>query len=199
MNGMQTSKGVNDFIVKLGNIPHISRVLQLVMDRFGVWLLGQDLFRDSKTRIFFVLYGFPWFLLSNTLLVYFMAILQKLIDDSVYPLNLSQLGIGRANDNEIVILDDAVSSYHALITVRESPGDSQAMEYILEDLDSTNSTYVNSKAIKQHKLRNGDIVRVGETRLKFLTKNYALPQRQDFESTRKLSKHKLTSFANKKK
>ncbi|MGD8593234.1 MAG: FHA domain-containing protein [Gammaproteobacteria bacterium] len=127
-----------------------------------------------------------------------MAILQKLIDDSVYPLNLSQLGIGRAGDNEIVVLDDAVSSYHALITVRESPSDPKVMDYILEDLDSTNATYVNNKAIKQHKLRNGDIVRVGETRLKFLTKDYAPPPEEDFQKTRKLSKNKLASFVNKK-
>ena len=127
-----------------------------------------------------------------------MAILQKLIDDSVYPLNLSQLGIGRASDNEIVIIDDAVSSYHALITVRESPSDSKIMDYILEDLDSTNSTYVNNKPVKQHKLKNGDIVRVGETRLKFLSKDYAAPPQEDFQKTRKLSKNKLASFINKK-
>lgn len=127
-----------------------------------------------------------------------MAILQKLIDEKVYPLNLSQLGIGRAADNEIVIIDDAVSSYHALITVRESAGDPSVMDYILEDLDSTNSTYVNNKAIKLHKLRNGDIVRVGETRLKFLTVDYETAAQEDFQKTRKLSKHKLASFVNKK-
>jgi len=136
--------------------------------------------------------------LSYILLENRMAILQKLIDDTVYPLNLSQLGIGRAADNEIVIIDDAVSSYHALITVRESPSDAKVMDYILEDLDSTNSTYVNSKAIKQHKLKNGDIVRVGETRLKFLTKGHAAPPQEDFQQTRKLSKNKLASFVNKK-
>jgi len=127
-----------------------------------------------------------------------MAILQKLIDDRVYALNLSQLGIGRASDNEIVIMDDAVSSYHALITVRESPSDPAIMDYILEDLDSTNETYVNNKAIRQHILKNGDIVRVGETRLKFLAKDYSAPPQEDFQKTRKLSKNKLASFINKK-
>ena len=127
-----------------------------------------------------------------------MAILQKLIDDSIYPLNLSQLGIGRAADNEIVIDDDAVSSYHALITVRESPSNPKTMDYILEDLDSTNSTYVNSKRIKNHKLKDGDIVRVGETRLKFLMKNHETPPKEDFQKTRKLSKNKLSAFMTKK-
>ena len=82
--------------------------------------------------------------------------------------------------------------------MRESPSDPKVMDYILEDLDSTNATYVNNKAIKQHKLRNGDIVRVGETRLKFLTKDYAPPPEEDFQKTRKLSKNKLASFVNKK-
>ena len=127
-----------------------------------------------------------------------MAILQKLIDDRIYALNQSQLGIGRAIDNEIVIDDDAVSSYHALITVRESPSDSAVMDYILEDLDSTNSTFVNNKAVKQYKLSNGDIIRVGETRMKFLTKDFAATPKEDFQKTRKLSKNKLSSFMNKK-
>lgn len=126
-----------------------------------------------------------------------MAILQKLIDDTIYPLNLSQLGIGRAGDNEVFIDDDAVSSYHAMITVRESPSDPKKVDYILEDLDSTNSTYVNNKEIKSHKLKNGDIVRVGETRLKFLTKNFDVPDQEEFQKTRKLSKHKLASFIGK--
>jgi pSer/pThr/pTyr-binding forkhead associated (FHA) protein len=127
-----------------------------------------------------------------------MAILQKLIDDSIYPLNLSQLGIGRAVDNEIVIDDDAVSSYHALITVRESSGNSQVLDYILEDLDSTNATFVNNKEVKKHVLKNGDILRVGETRLKFIVKDYVPPPQEDFQKTRKLSKNKLASFVNKK-
>jgi pSer/pThr/pTyr-binding forkhead associated (FHA) protein len=127
-----------------------------------------------------------------------MAILQRLIDDRVFPLNLSQLGIGRATDNEIVIDDDAVSSYHALITVRESPGDSNVMDYILEDLDSTNSTFVNNKAVKQHKLVNGDIVRVGETRLKFLSKEVVDTPKEDFQKTRKLGKNKLASIVGRK-
>jgi len=127
-----------------------------------------------------------------------MAILQRLIDDRIFPLNLSQLGIGRATDNEIVIDDDAVSSYHAMITVRESAGDSKVMDYILEDLDSTNSTYVNNKAVKTHKLTNGDIIRVGETRLKFLNKDVVVTPKEDFQKTRKLSKNKLTSYISKK-
>ena len=127
-----------------------------------------------------------------------MAILQKLIDDRIYPLNQSQLGIGRATDNEIVIDDDAVSSYHALITVRESAGDPALMDYILEDLDSTNSTHVNNKAVKKHTLTNGDIIRVGETRLKFLNKDVIAAPKEDFQKTRKLSKNKLASYINKK-
>lgn len=135
---------------------------------------------------------------SIQLLTTKMAILQKLIDDRIYPLNQSQLGIGRAVDNEIVIDDDAVSSYHALVTVRESLGDSSVMDYILEDLDSTNSTFVNNKAIKLHKLTNGDIIRVGETRLKFLNKDVVATPKEDFQKTRKLSKNKLASYINKK-
>ena len=123
-----------------------------------------------------------------------MATLQVLGDENLFPLNLSQLGIGRARDNEIVIEDEAVSSYHALVTIRESPGDKNVMEYIIEDLDSTNKTFVNNKEVKKHSLQNGDIIRVGETRIKFSTKEYVPPPQEDFQKTKKLSKKQVSSF-----
>ena len=96
------------------------------------------------------------------------------------------MGIGREKDNEIVINDDTVSGYHALITIR--PGANNAdNEYIIEDLDSTNQTFVNSREITMHKLREGDIIRVGNTRLKFSLKDYVPPQNK-FQATQKIKK-----------
>lgn len=123
-----------------------------------------------------------------------MATLQKLSDDIPIVLDLSQMGIGRAPDNEIVVDDETVSSYHALITIRTAPDDENRSEYILEDLDSTNKTYVNNKEIKSHKLKNGDIVRVGETRLKFSSKDYAPPPKKEFQQTRKLNPKNISKY-----
>ncbi len=63
--------------------------------------------------------------------------------------------IGRAEDNDVVILEEEVSRYHCQI-VRE--GDS----LFLHDLDSTNGTFANGgKVEKRFRLHVGDVVTVG--------------------------------------
>lgn len=68
--------------------------------------------------------------------------------------------IGRLPDNTIVIDNPAVSSHHARV-VRD--GDT----YVVEDLHSTNGTFVNETLITRHVLRDGDIVLVGKHTLLF--------------------------------
>ena len=102
--------------------------------------------------------------------------------------------IGRSSDNEIVIEDDAVSGHHARIVRRKAEGEQPADEFVLEDLSSTNCTFVNNKEIKSHSLKDGDIIRLGRTRLKFSTKEYEAPPQQDFQKTQKLSKTSIMGF-----
>lgn len=121
-----------------------------------------------------------------------MATLQKVGDTAQCPITVEQMKIGRADDNEIVIEDDAVSAYHALVT-EQTADQNGKKKYILEDLDSTNHTYVNNKVVKSHELKDGDIIRIGRTRLKFSTANYSVPQ-EDFQKTTKISPGLLQSF-----
>lgn len=65
--------------------------------------------------------------------------------------------IGRAFDNDIVIQDKAVSKKHLKITLN-SQG-----EYLLEDLGSTNGTFVNGKLVRTCKLQPNDVVKIGNT------------------------------------
>ena len=122
-----------------------------------------------------------------------MATLQRLGDEAMCPINLLKMKIGRGPDNDIVIEDDAVSGQHAQILVEPAQDENGAATYVVEDLDSTNHTYVNNKEIKSHTLVDGDIIRLGTTRLKFSTREYTPPQ-EDFQKTRKLSGSKLSSF-----
>ena len=69
--------------------------------------------------------------------------------------------LGRRPYNDIVIDNLAVSGEHAVL---QMVGD----EVYLEDLDSTNGTYVNGKATKKQLLRHGDTVEVGKYKIKFL-------------------------------
>ena len=68
--------------------------------------------------------------------------------------------LGRASDNEIRLNDPGISRRHARI---ETAGDS----YLLRDLGSTNGTFVADQRIANHRLQEGDRIRLGSTVLIF--------------------------------
>ena len=69
--------------------------------------------------------------------------------------------IGRKEDNDIRIENLAVSGHHAkLLTIFE--------DSFLEDLNSTNGTYVNGQPIAKHPLRNGDVITIGKHELRYI-------------------------------
>jgi hypothetical protein len=69
--------------------------------------------------------------------------------------------LGRRPYNDIVIDNLAVSGEHAVMQMSGS-------EVFLEDLNSTNGTYVNGKAIKKQQLQGGDTVEIGKYKIKFV-------------------------------
>jgi pSer/pThr/pTyr-binding forkhead associated (FHA) protein len=68
--------------------------------------------------------------------------------------------IGRKSDNDIHIDNPAVSGKHARVLFMGG-------EAFLEDLESTNGTFVNSEKITKHLLTNGDLITIGQHQLKF--------------------------------
>ena len=80
--------------------------------------------------------------------------------------------LGRRPYNDIVIDNLAVSGEHAVIHMNGA-------EVEIEDLGSTNGTYVNAKAVKRQELRNGDTVEVGKYKIRFLNET----EGQNFEKT----------------
>jgi len=75
-----------------------------------------------------------------------------------YRLTQPKTGIGRAANNEIVIDDVEVSRRHAQI-IRQPDG-----TYVVEDLGSTNGTFVNGRrSVGLTALRNGDVIDLGES------------------------------------
>lgn len=70
------------------------------------------------------------------------------------------LSIGRHPDNALHIDDPTVSSHHAkIVTLFNS-------SYI-EDLGSTNGTFVNGRKVRTHTLHNGDLLGIGQYQLLF--------------------------------
>lgn len=74
--------------------------------------------------------------------------------------------LGRRPYNDVVIDNLAVSGEHAALQMTGS-------EVTLEDLNSTNGTYVNGKAAKKQVLQDGDTIEVGKYKIKFVSENEA--------------------------
>jgi Inner membrane component of T3SS, cytoplasmic domain len=78
-----------------------------------------------------------------------------------FPLNSAPVTVGRGGQNDLVLGgDEFASARHARIEVR---GDG----VWVQDLDSTNGTYVNGSRVEgAQRLDGGDVLRVGETDLR---------------------------------
>ena len=84
--------------------------------------------------------------------------------------------IGRLPDNDVRIDNPAVSGHHSLII-------NILNDSFLEDLSSTNGTYVNGKLIKKHALQHGDVVTIGHHQLRYV-ETVAEEEEQDDEFAR---------------
>ncbi len=93
-----------------------------------------------------------------------------------YNMSKERYTIGRLPDNDVRIDNAAVSGHHSLII-------NILNDSFLEDLNSTNGTYVNGKLIKKHALQNSDVITVGHHQLKFSDDDATDADQDDFEKT----------------
>jgi len=93
-----------------------------------------------------------------------------------YNMNKERYTIGRLPDNDIRIDNPAVSGHHSLII-------NILNDSFLEDLNSTNGTYVNGKLIKKHALQHGDVITVGHHQLRFVDQQEGDSEQDEFEKT----------------
>jgi len=79
-----------------------------------------------------------------------------------YPLKMErQVIIGRSSDLDMVLVEDMVSRKHAKITLTGG-------KITIEDLGSTNGTFVNGEKVKQARLKEGDRILIGTSILKLV-------------------------------
>src|SRR5207253_681028 len=79
----------------------------------------------------------------------------------------SAFQIGRSSKNELPIDQESVSRHHARITSSTSQ---QKSGYWIEDLGSTNGTWINDERVTAKRpLKDGDQIRVGRSILKFMS------------------------------
>ena len=93
-----------------------------------------------------------------------------------YNMSKERYTIGRLPDNDVRIDNPAVSGHHSLII-------NILNDSFLEDLNSTNGTYVNGKLIKKHALQNGDVITIGHHQLRFADLQVSEPEQDEFEKT----------------
>jgi len=84
---------------------------------------------------------------------------------SIEKIEKDRIYIGRSHLCDIVINQRSISSKHFRIVKKEG-------DYFIEDMNSTNGTFLNSKKITGlHKLKNGDAILIGKYKLTFSTKD----------------------------
>lgn len=77
-----------------------------------------------------------------------------------FPLRAGRTVVGRREDCDVVIADPAVSRRHLQIEWTEGGVE-------LQDLNSTNGTFVNDRRVTAHRLSPGDRIRIGATVLEY--------------------------------
>jgi len=93
-----------------------------------------------------------------------------------YNMSKERYTIGRLPDNDVRIDNPAVSGHHSLII-------NILNDSFLEDLNSTNGTYVNGKLIKKHALQHGDVITIGHHQLRFSDQQTTETEQDEFEKT----------------
>ena len=83
---------------------------------------------------------------------------------SEYPLDRETVTIGRKDDSDIHIDNLAVSSKHAkVLTILN--------DSFIEDLGSTNGTFINGIKIEKHALQDGEVIAIGKHQLTYVNED----------------------------
>ena len=90
--------------------------------------------------------------------------LEGLQAGELFQLNKARCVVGTAPDCDVVLTDPSISSRHAEFI-------SMAGGFRVNDLGSTNGTFVNDKRVSSHDLVDNDNVRLGRTPFKFKSMN----------------------------
>jgi hypothetical protein len=69
--------------------------------------------------------------------------------------------LGRAPDNDIVFDNMVVSGHHCVFDLKG------LADVYIEDLRSTNGTYINGKMVKRQRLVDGDVIAIGNFRIQY--------------------------------
>ena len=98
-----------------------------------------------------------------------MRVLVKQSDGNTKELQFTEgpISIGRGTNNHVFLPDRGVSREHAVISSTDDG------RWIIEDLDSSNKTYLNDKAIRKAEIKHGDCLRITDFTLEIILEEQA--------------------------
>lgn len=79
-----------------------------------------------------------------------------------HPLNTTNVRIGRHRDNDVCLQNDSISRRHAVLHYN-----ADHKRFVITDLGTENGVLVNNVRQKSHELSDGDLIELGEVRLRF--------------------------------
>jgi hypothetical protein len=79
-----------------------------------------------------------------------------------HPIRMASLKIGRGQHNDFVLRNDSVSGNHCVLNSNRDG------EWSITDLNSGNGVLVNGQTVAQAPLRHGDVIELGELKMRFL-------------------------------
>jgi transcriptional regulator with GAF, ATPase, and Fis domain len=106
-----------------------------------------------------------------------LVLLTSASETKTFPLEgIEPITLGRAENNQIVLVDGDVSRCHCSISAVNDG-------YYLKDLDSRNGTFLNNLPVRESVLRHGDCIRIGKTLIFFQTEEEAsvMPFNDNFQ------------------
>jgi diguanylate cyclase (GGDEF)-like protein len=77
------------------------------------------------------------------------------------PVSQATFEIGRSSRSDLPIDQESISRHHARITY-------DGQRHVVEDLGSTNGTFVNDASVKRQSLKDGDQLKIGRSILKYM-------------------------------
>ncbi len=88
--------------------------------------------------------------------------------------------IGRGQGNNLQLDEGVVSTHHAKFIIQRSPYMDSIYEVTIEDLSSTNGTYVNGEKISQKRLNHSDQIRIGTHEFKIYDSESGIGTQTEF-------------------
>src|SRR5688572_24997007 len=97
-----------------------------------------------------------------------------------FPLRMErEIVIGRSSDLDMVLVEDMVSRKHAKIST-------QGGQIVIQDMASTNGTFVNGEKVKKQRLKEGDRILIGTSIIKLVAMDPSSAQASEAEARARL-------------